>query len=72
MRGLDPTLKSTRLANYVVALRKEITELSRACGVDHPAAIELDHFAILDDALGERSAREVFGYEAGWGVSVGP
>lgn len=68
MRGLDPTDKAARLANYIVTLRRELTLLSRACGVAHPAAITLDHFDILDDAFGARSAREVFGYRPGWGA----
>ena len=34
----------------------------RACGVEHPRP-RLDHFEIVDDRFGERSAREVFGYE---------
>ncbi|NKB88048.1 MAG: FMN-binding glutamate synthase family protein [Acidobacteria bacterium] len=62
VRGLDPMSKSARLANYVVTLRKEIAELVAACGCDHPGEIELEHFAILDDALGQQNAREVFGY----------
>lgn len=36
VRGLDPTHKSARLANYVTALRTELTRLSHACGVAHP------------------------------------
>jgi glutamate synthase domain-containing protein 2 len=32
MRGLDPTLKSARLANYLVALRKDLLDLAHACG----------------------------------------
>ena len=32
MRGLDPELKSARAANYLVALRKELLSLARACG----------------------------------------
>ena len=70
MRGLDPQLKSVRLANYVTTLRKEIIELTHACGVDHPAQLGLDDFSILDDRLGEHSARAIFGYEPGWGVSA--
>ena len=31
MRGLDPTDKSARLANYILTLRKEILQLCRAC-----------------------------------------
>ena len=61
-RGLDPTSKAARLANYVLSLRKELLRLSRACGVPHPADITLDHLEILDGQLSSRSARKVFGY----------
>ena len=47
IRGLDPTLKAARLANYVVALRKELLAVSRACGVPHPALITADHGVVL-------------------------
>ncbi len=60
MRGLDPTLKSARVANYIVALRKDLLRLSHACGADHPAQISIDAFEILDDRFGARGAREVF------------
>ena len=64
MRGLDPTLKSARMANYIVALRKELLRLSRACGVTHPALITTDCFEILDDRFGGVSVTEVFGLSA--------
>jgi glutamate synthase (ferredoxin) len=66
--GLDPTLKSVRCANYLVTLREIVMELTRACGAPHPALIGPDHFDILDDHFGTRSARDVFNYEAGWGM----
>ncbi len=62
VRGLDPTLKSNRLANYLVMLRKEIKRLCQAGGVAHPALITLDHFEIMDSPYSSRNAREVFGY----------
>ena len=68
MRGLDPTAKAHRLANYVVALRKEILQLSRACGVRHPALVVPEHFELLDDSFGSRTVREVFGYEEDWSL----
>src|SRR5262249_26165208 len=37
--GLDPDLKSVRLANYIITLRKELLALSRACGVNHPGSV---------------------------------
>ncbi len=62
MKGLDPTHKSDRLANYVVTLRKEILQLSRACGVSHPGLMTTDHFSILDDRFQSQPATECFGY----------
>jgi glutamate synthase domain-containing protein 2 len=68
MRGLDPTYKAARFANYVITLRKEILQLSHACGVAHPSLVTLDSFDILDPGLGARSARQVFGYRPEDGV----
>ena len=62
MRGLDPKSKGARAANYVVTLRKELLQLARACGVDHPAEVELERFEIVDNHFGIRPAAEVFGY----------
>ena len=68
MRGLDPTYKAARLANYIVALRKEILLLSRACGTSHPALLTGDHFELLNDHFGTTSLYEVFGYDTAWGM----
>ena len=68
MRGLDPTLKSARLANYLMTLRKELLNLAAACGEVHPALVPLDRIELIDPGFVRRSAREVFGYEAGWGL----
>lgn len=63
MGGLDPTDKSHRFANYVVTLRKELLQLSRACGVSHPADVSMDHFEILDDSFASIPAKKCFGYD---------
>ena len=68
MRGLDPTLKSARMANYVCTLRKEIDALSRACGVYHPSLLTDEHLEILDGRFGTSSLFELFGYRDGWGL----
>ena len=68
VRGLDPSLKSARLANYIVTLRKELLALSRACGVPHPALITADHLELLDDRFGSRTIAEAFGYPRGVGM----
>ena len=66
-RGLDPTLKSVRLANYVVSLRKELLVLSRACGVSHPSQVAADQLEMLDDRFGSKTVAEIFGGR-GFGV----
>ncbi|MCB0121075.1 MAG: FMN-binding glutamate synthase family protein, partial [Caldilineaceae bacterium] len=68
VRGLDPTLKAARLANYVITLRKELLRLCHACGVNHPALVSADHFDVLDDRFGTISLRELFGYEPEYGL----
>ena len=67
-RGLDPTLKSVRCANYVIRMRKELLELSRACGVEHPSLVRSDMLEIIDERFGSRTVSEVFGYDRSWGV----
>ncbi len=68
MRGLDPTLKSARLANYIVTLRKELQSLAAACGASHPALVPLDQLEIVASSFETRPAGLVYGYQAGWGL----
>jgi glutamate synthase (ferredoxin) len=68
MHGLDPELKSARLANYIVTLRKELLQLSRACGVCHPALVSGDRLEILNGQYGSKTVRELFRYEEGWAI----
>ena len=62
MKGLDPRVKAARVANYITTLRKELLQLSRACGVPNPSQITTDDFEILDGCFGTKSASERFGY----------
>lgn len=71
MRGLDPTLKSARLANYVKTLRRDLLKVSEAVGVAHPALITADDIDLIDGLLSSRPLREVYEYGPGWGT-VGP
>ena len=66
-RGLDPTSKAARLANYVVTLRKELTRLAHACGFDHPANVPLDQLEIVTGHLRTTSATALFGQS--WGTA---
>ncbi len=68
MRGLDPTLKSARLANYLATLRKDLIHLAHATGHAHPALVPLDALDLVDSNTHTRSARDAFNYEAGWGL----
>tara|TARA_B100000945_G_scaffold319365_2_gene326404 strand:- start:1642 stop:3213 length:1572 start_codon:yes stop_codon:yes gene_type:complete len=67
MRGLDPTLKSNRLANYLITLRKEIMQLTHACGFEHPAQITPSQFEIADARYGSQNVADIFNYEDDWG-----
>ena len=68
MRGLDPALKSDRLANYIATLRKELLSVASACGVSHPALLTDEHIEILDGRFGSAPLFGVFNYQAGWGL----
>ena len=67
MRGLDPTLKSARLANYLATLRKELIHLAHACGKRHPSLVPLDALGIIESNR-TVSARDVYQYLPGWGL----
>jgi glutamate synthase (ferredoxin) len=70
-RGLDPTLKSVRLANYVRTLRRDLLKVSEAVGVVYPALITADDVDVVEGVHRTRTVRDVYGYEPEWGV-VGP
>ena len=68
MRGLDPTSKAVRLANYLAIWRKDLTQLAHATGHSHPSLVPLDCIDLVDNETHTRSAREAFGYQPGWGL----
>ena len=55
-RGLDPTLKSVRAANYIKTLRRDLLKVAEACGVEHPGLIDADAVEILDRPDGRHPA----------------
>ncbi|GAB3705844.1 FMN-binding glutamate synthase family protein [Mariniluteicoccus flavus] len=67
-RGLDPTLKANRLANYVRTLRRDLLKVSEAVGVLHPGLLTADDIELCDGNRLGRPLREVYGYEPGWGL----
>ncbi len=70
-RGIDPELKSVRLANYLMTVRRDLLKVAEACGVLHPGLITMDDVELLDGDGGGVSLRERYSYEAGWG-ELGP
>ena len=64
VRGLDPTDKATKLANYLVGLRGEILKLSHACGVVHPALVTADMIELIDEPHKSSTIAELFGVDA--------
>ena len=66
--GLDPQLKSVRLANYVKTLRRDLVKVAEACGVEHPGLIDVDSVEILDGRTASTSLGDVYDYRPGWGL----
>ena len=69
-RGLDPTLKSVRAANYIKTLRRDLLKVSEACGVEHPALINADDVELLDAATSARPLPRGVRLRAGVGSTV--
>lgn len=67
-RGLDPTLKSNRLAMYVATLRFELLRLARACGQPHPGLVAPNMLEILRPGYRAVAVDSLFQYEPLWGL----
>ncbi|PWW23857.1 glutamate synthase domain-containing protein 2 [Geodermatophilus normandii] len=66
--GLDPALKSVRLANYVATLRRDLLKVAEACGVEHPGLIDTGSVEVLTGRTASTPLGEVYGYEPDWGL----
>ena len=64
-RGLDPTDKSVRLANYVRGLRRELVRLAHAMGAEHPALVDPAAVERMSDGT-LTPLLDSLGYEPGW------
>ena len=65
-RGLDPTDKAVRLANYVEGLSNDLRHLASAMGVAHPSLISADQIDVRDGSNGLVSATEYLGLDPAW------
>lgn len=68
MRGLDPTDKAARAANYLVALRHGLQQLANACGHAHPAMVDGREIELLIDGGRTVSLWDQFGYDEAWRI----
>ncbi len=66
-RGLDVGLKSVRVANYLISMRRDLLKVSEAVGVVHPSLITPSDVDILDGQSRTITLGELYGYEPGWG-----
>ena len=66
MHGLDPELKASRAANYIVAFRAELLALARSCGVPHPALVTPKHIEVVSERYHSAPLTDVFQYEPDW------
>lgn len=68
MRGIDPTDKSARAANYITALRRDLLNLSDALAVAHPALATSDDIDLLRADGTITRLTEAIGYQTDWGL----
>lgn len=62
--GVDPALKSERFYNYIKTLRKEILEITHACGYEHPCQLTMTDINLsMGDNHYTKTLLENFGYE---------
>ncbi len=71
MRGLDPTDKSARAANYLIGLRKGMLQLAHACGHAHPAQVGGDLIELLVEGSQLQPLYDHFSYRPEWRASAG-
>lgn len=62
--GVDPTLKSERFYNYIKTLRKEMLEITHACGYEHPCQMMMEDVEISSGGHElTKTLRDNYGYE---------
>lgn len=62
--GIDPTLKSVRLAQYFKTFRKELIEITHAAGYEHPCQFKMSDIEInVDDHNLSKELSRTYMYE---------
>ncbi len=61
--GVDVPLKSERFYNYMKNLRKEIMEITHACGYEHPSQMTMQD---VDVSMGDNNLTKTLGHNYGY------
>ncbi len=62
--GIDPTLKSVRLAQYFKTYRKELIEITHAAGYEHPCQFKMSDIELnVDDHNLSKTLNKTYMYE---------
>ena len=62
--GIDPTLKSVRLAQYFKTFRKELVEITHAAGYEHPCQFKMSDIEMnVDDHNLSKALSRTYTYE---------
>ena len=62
--GLDPTDKGVRVANYSLALERDLQMITHACGLRHPNQLTRDHVVMNISPGVRKSLAEMYPYPA--------
>ena len=60
--GLDPADKSVRVANYSLALERDLLMITNSCGLEHPNGLHRGHVVVSISPGVRRPLAEVFPY----------
>ncbi|MEO1654178.1 MAG: FMN-binding glutamate synthase family protein, partial [Bacteroidota bacterium] len=62
--GLDPTNKAVRFHNYMMAYRKEVLQMTHACGYEHPCQITMSDVEVgVSDTKSTQTLEDNYGYK---------
>ena len=51
-RGLDPKVKSVRVAGYARAMQHDVAMIAHSCGCTHPGQLQPRHVRVVDAGSG--------------------
>ncbi len=62
--GLDPTHKAVRFHNFMTAYRKEVLQITHACGYEHPCQVTMNDVEVgMADTKSTQTLADNYGYQ---------